>query len=166
MSAKDDFFKKVTENKERQEATKVQIASDTLRFTNAMHHLIQQIEAWLHKSGIDVVVTENEHHDESIMMYSGGEKLSTYRVKSCHMKNGVKKASLIPIAVYGGQKRGWASLSIDNPNRAPRNQKYLLSLSSDDVWIIKQDIVSPRAQQDNGAELTEESFFQALESLA
>ena len=48
MSAKDDFFKKVTENKERQEATKVQIASDTLRFTNAMHHLIQQIEVWLH----------------------------------------------------------------------------------------------------------------------
>lgn len=170
MSARDGFFKKVQENQNNQQDLLSKVRADVMSFRAAMFDLTKQVENWLNGSGVEVFTTENLFNDESISFIQGCEGLSTYKIAACRIKNGAKTAALEPVAVYGGRAtKGWASLTIDTPNRAPRIQKFLLLLGEDGLWKIRNDNM-PTHMNDSlikqEYELNEESFFQAIESLA
>jgi len=170
MSARDGFFKKVQENQDNQQNLISRVQADVMSFRAAMFELTKQVEQWLHGSGVEVATTEKLFNDESVSFIQGCEDLSTYKISSCRIKNGPKTAVIEPAAAYGGKAtKGWASLTIDTPNRAPRIQKFLLRLGEDGTWTIRNDDMpsnmhDPLIKQEFA--LTEETFFQAIESLA
>lgn len=170
MSAKDDFFKKVQENNEAQQTHEERVKSDIQVFRSRMSSLAKQVEQWLHGSGIEVSITEKHHHDESIMcQLNNNTNLDRYTIASVSLKNQTKIATLNPVGVYGGGARGWVSLVVDTPSRAPRLQQFLLRLDKEeDNWTIRSDIqpVGRPGQLPQSDPLTEETFFKAIESLA
>ena len=141
-----------------------------MSFRSAMFELTKQVEQWLHGSKLEVATAEKSFNDESVSFIQGCESLSTYKISSCRIKNGLKTAVIEPAAAYGGNAtKGWASLTIDNPNRAPRIQKFLLRLGEDGTWSIRNDDMpsnmhEPLVKKEHA--LTEDTFFQAIDSLA
>lgn len=87
MSAKDAFFKKVQENNNAQEAHVKRAKTDIETFRTSMAALIQQVESWLKGSGVEVSVTGNRYHDESIGHVLGsGYNLGQYQIVSVRLK--------------------------------------------------------------------------------
>lgn len=170
MSSKEDFLKKLQENQNNQQNRLSQVKADIAFFCSAMFDLTKQIEIWLDGSGLQVVTKEHQFKDESISFIDGCEALSTYQIAICTMQNGAKSAVVKSESVYGDTaSKGWASLIIDTPNRAPRIQRFLLRLCEDRTWTIRNDDM-PTSMHDPlikpEYELTEENFFQAIQSLA
>ena len=170
MSAKEGFFRKVQENQNNKKDQLSQVKADVTFFRSAMFDLTKQIETWLDGSGVQVVTTEQHINDESISFIDGCEALSTYKIAVCTMQNGPKVAVVKPASVYGGTaSKGWASLTIDTPNRAPRIQRFLLRLGEGGTWTVRNDDM-PTNMHDSldkqEYKLTEENFFQAIQPLA
>lgn len=166
MSAKESFFKKVKENKSNQEEFANKIRSDIGSFRNKMFELTKDIDMWLHGSGVEVVISEVPFNDGTISAIPGIESLSNYKSSVCRMKNGSKTALLQPEGIYGGENKGWASLTIETPERHPATQRFLLRVRSDDSWVIKKEYTKQFVSKYDEKDLTESSFFEAIESLA
>ena len=170
MSAKDAFFKKVQENNNAQETHVERAKTDIEKFRTSMATLAQQIESWLKGSGVEVSVTEDRHHDESIGHVLGsGYNLGQYQIVSVRLKNNTKTGMIKPDAVYGYGAAGRATLTLENPDRAPRTAKYFLILSKDDhSWSIRPENQPPAqpGQPRQSYPLTEENFFKVIETLA
>lgn len=170
MSSKDAFFKKVQENNDSQAARIERAKEDIQTFKTRMKDLVNQVDKWLKGSGVEVTILENEHHDSSIGIMAGNtSNLGRYLVSSIRLKNDTKTASITPIAIYGYAAAGRATLTLENPNRAPRTTKYFLTLDKEDLsWYIhpeNQPAARP-GQPRQRDPLTEESFFRAIETLA
>lgn len=170
MSAKDVFLKKVQENNNSQ-ASRIERAKEDIKtFRTRMKDLVNQVDEWLKGSGVEVTIIENEHHDSSIAIMAGdSSNLGRYPVSSIRLKNGTKTASITPIAIYGYAAAGRATLTLENPNRAPRTVKYCLILDKDDFswYILPENQPAARPGQPRQRDpLTEEIFFRAIESLA
>ncbi|WP_283647538.1 hypothetical protein [Hafnia paralvei] len=170
MSAKDEFFKKVQESNNTQEDLRSRVQANIMSFRAAMFDLTKQVDSWLNGSGIGVTTTEQSFRDETILMLPGCENLSSYKASFCKMQNGSKMAIIEPIGIYGGTAtKGWASLAIDTPNRAPRIQKFILRLNDNGTWSIRNDdapssMYEPLIKPESP--LTEDSFFQTISPLA
>lgn len=170
MSAKDDFFKKVQENNSKQEDLRASLQARRTSFRSAMFDLTKQVDHWLHGSGVEVITTERNFHDETIITFNGCEDLSLYSAAVCKISNGTKTATIEPLGIHlRKETKGWASLTIDTPNRAPRTQRFIMRLIDDGTWTIRNDDASssihePLIKQETP--LTEESFFQTISSLA
>jgi hypothetical protein len=170
MPAKDAFFQKVQENKVTQQSQEESIKRDIQTYTTSMVKLTQQIQQWVNGSGVSVTVSEVDFQDDTLSMMQGSiRNLSRYRNVTLKITNDNKTASLTPLGVYGGGAVGWASLVIDNPSRAPRQERFLLRLNREDnVWSIRPDI-TPNLRDPllpENTPLTEEIFFQTISSLA
>lgn len=169
MSAKDAFFKKMQENSEAQNNRLEQAKVNVETFKTSMETLARQVESWLKGSGVEVLITEEIHHDASIGHFTGSSNLGQYLVASVRLKNNTNIGTIKPNEVYGYGAAGRATLTLDNPSRAPRETKYLLILSKDDhTWSIRpenQPLAQP-GQPRQSDPLTEESFFKAIDTLA
>lgn len=170
MSAKDAFLKKVQENKSNQEDLRSIVQAHRTSFRSAMFDLTKQVDHWLHGSGVEVITAERNFHDETIITLNGCEDLSSYSVAVCTMSNGTKTATIEPLGIHLRKgTKGWASLIIDAPNRAPRTQRFIMRLIDDGTWTIRNDDVPSTIHEPlikPETPLTEESFFQTISSLA
>jgi len=172
MSARDNFMKKAQENSASQQNLTEKVKRDTQNYRARLHDLTKQIDEWLHNTGVAVSIKETNFRDENISFLPDGESLSQYRANTLTMKHGQKTALLEPVSVYGEDARGTVLLSIDNPNRSPRDEKFILQLDKAGLdWTIRRAVNpstitmnSPLVLPENP--LTEESFFGAIESLA
>jgi hypothetical protein len=169
MSAKDEFFKKVQENKATQQSQEENTKRDIQTYLTGMEKLTQQIQRWVNGSTFSVTVSEVDFQDETLlMMQDSVRNFSRYRNVTLKITNNNKTALLAPLGVYGGGAVGWASLLIDNPSRAPRQERFLLRLNREDnVWSIRPDITPTlRDPLPENTPLTEEIFFQTIGNLA
>lgn len=170
MSAKDAFFKKLKENNISQEDLRAKVKTDKAFYRGAIFDLTGLIETWLTGSGVKVTTTDNNFNDETILTRQGCEDLSDYKVHVCRIENGGKVAIVAPEGIYGGREsKGWASLTIDTPNRSPRTQKFSLRLADNGTWSIRPGDAAAILYTSTIREempLTEESFFRAIQSLA
>ena len=170
MSAKDDFFKKVKENNSSQEERRSKVQTDKVFYRGAVFDLTELFESWLRGSGVKVTITDNDFSDETILTLQGCEDLNTYKVHVCRIENGEKIAVLAPEGIYGERgAKGWASLTINTPNSAPNTLTLTLRLDNDGVWNIgpgdnAADVYASPFEKE--MQLTEESFFLAIQSLA
>lgn len=170
MSAKDAFFKKMKENSSSKEELRSKVKTDKDFYRGAIFDLTKLFETWLHGSGVKVTTTDNNFSDETILTRQGCEDLSAYQVHVCTIENGENIAFLTPEGIYGERgAKGWASLTINTPSRAPRTLKLTLRLADNGTWTISPDdnvasvYASPIREE---MPLTEEVFFQAIQSLA
>lgn len=167
MSAKDSFFKKVQENTEAQKSHEERAKDEIKQFQSKTLSLVQQIQSWLDGSGIAVVQGTTNLHDDTVdYLLGNGSSLSRYSIANILMKNGSKTARITPEYLYGIGSKGCLSLTVDNPSRASRQQKFSLFMQghnrNDEGWILtRKDQPST-----NGVILTEETFFEAISGLA
>lgn len=167
MSAKDAFFQKIQDNKAAQQSQEDKVRQDIQNFRTGMVQLTQQIQQWLDGSGVEVTITDIDFQDETLItMEERIRNLSHYSNVIMKIKNNNKTAVISPLGVYGGGAIGWASLIIDNPSQAPRQEKYILRMSDEDnTWSIRQDR-TPMGNMLENIQLTEDIFFQVISSLA
>lgn len=167
MSAKNAFFQKIQENKATQQSQEEKVKQDIQKFRTGMVQLTQQIQQWLDGSGVEVTVADISFQDDTLItMEERIRNLSYYTNVIMKIKNNNKTATISPLGVYGGGAVGWASLLIDNPSQAPRQEKYILRMSGEDnTWSIRQDRTPTGSMLEN-IQLTEEIFFQVISSLA
>lgn len=170
MSAKDVFLKKLKENSSSQEERRAKVQTDKTFYRGAIFDLAELFETWLRGSGVKITTTDNDFSDETILTHQGCEDLNTYKVHVCRIENGENIAVLAPEGIYGERgAKGWASLTINTPNRSPRIQKYTLRLADNGTWTISPgdsaaDIYASPIREE--MPLTEEVFFKAILSLA
>lgn len=161
MSAKDSFFKKVQENTEAQKSVEERGKEDIKLFQSKMSSLAQQVQSWLDGSGIAVVIGTTNLHEQFIDTH-----MCRYSIANVLMKNGSKTARITPECLYGIGFKGGVSLTVDNPSRAPRQQKFSLFMQrrsqNHEGWIL----IRENQPSTDGIILTEDAFFQAIAGLA
>ncbi|WP_033569910.1 hypothetical protein [Dickeya undicola] len=169
MSSKEDFFRKVQENKDTQHESFKKTRSDIMSFQADLHALIKQIEMWIDGSGLQVITTENTFNDNTVSILPWGKDLQKYKATSCKLKNQNRTAVIVPVGVYGDHYKASISITIDNPNRAPREEKFILTLEDRNTWSIRRESLmrySPSHKDEPSQLLDENIFFMAISGLA
>ncbi|QJT82294.1 hypothetical protein [Kosakonia sp. MUSA4] len=165
MSAKDDFFKKVKENRNSGEEHAERVRQDITLFRSRLSELAEQITQWLQGSGIEITRTETLLNDDSVKQFPGNGTDGTYKTPQVNLKNGEKVAELKAECLYGAGL-GCVSLIITNPYRAPSKTTFKLYMNiknqPEEGWMIKIEHMPIH----HAKLLTEEIFFGAIEALA
>lgn len=127
MSARDEFIKRVHDNSDAAKNHEVQVRNDIQHYCSAMESLSRQVQTWMDGSGVEVQQAIIFLSDESIQILPENH-ISQYNIASIKMKNSDRYAELKPVDVYGGGARGWASLIVTSPRRAPSSEIFQLRL--------------------------------------
>lgn len=161
MSARERFFKKVQQNKvlPRNEGP---VEADIRAFCQRMDELSEQIGEWLEGAGIDIVLSRKYLSDLSTVGVSLNSGASRYEVTTIRLENGLRSVSITPEQLYKCGEKGCATLTVDVPDRPAGKQTLFLSMAPDEGWFIRGEHQNYR----NRVLLTEENFFQAIDSLA
>ncbi|MDK9604619.1 hypothetical protein [Lelliottia wanjuensis] len=162
MSAKDEFLKKSSENKEAQISNQERVKRDIQEFRSRVDNLATQISQWVDGTGIQVITGQKRLNDETVSFALGSGANASYEVTTIQLKNNAKSATITPEWLYGLGHKGNVDFVVTTPNSIPRQMKFSLCMGPDEGWIISGE----GQRKSEGETLTEETFFQAIQKLA
>ncbi|EGT4490431.1 hypothetical protein DOX53_22390 [Cronobacter malonaticus] len=160
MSAKDSFFQKVEDNASKQKADEEAFKQDILAFQQDTKALLTDIKSWFDGSPIKTKT--------STMQMPVDGSTSLFEVATLTLHNGDKTLSITPEGFYYYGVTGSLTVTIDNPNHAPREFRFSLhwadSLSQIDGWVIAHSgSVNTQVQR---IKFDQENFFNMISSFA
>lgn len=167
MSAKDEFFNKLQENKEKLESREQTVKADIEIFQRRTAELIKQITDWLDGSGIKIESTEKTITDDSILAMLPGEIRShaRYSVSTLKITNGNNFATFTPTRIYAGGVKGFIELTVCSGNFTRTTNKTLLRHDEvSNTWYF----ILPRIKgiEPESCVFSEDVFFNLISSLA
>ncbi|MGY3857922.1 hypothetical protein [Aeromonas intestinalis] len=155
MSAKDAFFKQVEDNVDAQKAGEMAIQRDLMDFQRETEILLQTIRTWFEGSPVKSKISLNPHMME-------GKRAE---FESLTLENGNKHLTITPEGLYYFGITGVLDVTIDNPNRAPRQTKFSIhwkdAISKISGWVIVDNVV-PASR----VEFNQENFFSRITAFA
>jgi len=168
VSSKGIFLDKFYKNKSLREKLTNETRADVEDFQKSLIWLIDQVEKWLHDTGLEVKKEGKEFEDISVKALGKCERFQTYTAMHCLVENEKNWFSITPYATFSKTNaKGWAGLKVHN-NKSSTDEEYLLRLEDDRSWTFEKvpnegntDRTRTTAQH-----LDEESFFNMIEKLA
>lgn len=167
MSAKDEFFNKLQENKEKLESREQTVKADIEIFQRRMAELIKQITDWLDGSGIKIESTEKTITDDSLQAMERAEirSLARYNVGVLKIINGDNFAIFTPERIYGLGAKGWVELMVCSGSFTRTTNKIRLRyIEASNTWNFMLPLT--KGKEPESCVFTEDVFFNLISNLA
>ncbi|WP_049857446.1 hypothetical protein [Trabulsiella odontotermitis] len=147
----------------RQRASREQRRQQTLRdiaaFRERMQRLADSLVMWLEGSGVSITLRE----------MTPVSTAGAYTIPGIVLQRGRNWAGFTPQALYsvkdGIQLKGEVCLTVDNPRRRPRTEKYMLCMPGHLLSTADWAIHSAGCRPGKGKELTRELLLAAVAPL-
>jgi hypothetical protein len=162
VSTKARFFKKVQQNNTMTVTDERSVEADIQAFCRRMDDFARQVCQWFEGSGIEVIVSRKYLHDLSTIGFSLNSGSVCYEISTITLRHGLRSVTIMPEQLWRAGDKGCVTLTIDTAAGASGKQKFYLRMAPERGWLIRDE---GQASADS-LPLTEEVFFQTIESLA
>lgn len=162
MSARERFFKKMQQEHSGTSPGDGSVDADIQTFCQRMDALALQVLQWFEGSGIDVIIATTSLQDLSTIGHSLNSGASRYDITTIRLQNDIRSVSITPEQLYQKESKGCVILTVNTPDRTPGKQYFYLCMAPKSGWFIRGEHQSVTDR----TIMTEETFFQRIESLA